>query len=112
MLSNREAKIYAIITTGGKQYKVEENLDLVVDRITGKEGDKVNISDVNLFSDGKKVKIGNPSVKNAEVEATIKKQLRGDKVISFKYKPKKRYRRKRGHRQDLTLLHFDKISMK
>ena len=83
-------KIYAIITSGGKQYKAEENKNIIVDRIEGKEGAKVTITDVNLISDGGKVKIGKPLVSNAEVKATIKKQIKGDKVIAFKYKPKKR----------------------
>jgi large subunit ribosomal protein L21 len=105
-------KIYAIITSGGKQYKVEENKDIVVERIEGKEGDKITLSEVNLISDGDNLEIGNPLVSKAAVKATIKKQIKGDKVIAFKYKPKKRYRRKVGHRQLLTILHLDKISLK
>lgn len=108
----RRIKIYAVITSGGKQYRVEENRDIVVERIEGKEGDKVKIDQVNLISDGKKVEVGSPVLKNAHVEATIKKQFKGDKVIAFKYKPKKRYRRKIGHRSLLTLLHPLKISSK
>jgi len=104
-------KIYAIITSGGKQYKVEENKDIVMERIEGKEGDKVTLSEVNLISDGDNIEIGNPLVSKAAVKATIKKQIKGDKVIAFKYKPKKRYRRKVGHRQLLTILHLDKISL-
>jgi large subunit ribosomal protein L21 len=65
-----------------------------------------------VLSDGKDVKVGTPFVKSASVEATIKKQFKGDKVIAFKYKPKKRYRRKIGHRHQLTLLHPDKIKTK
>ena len=105
-------KIYAIITSGGKQYKVEENKDMVVERIEGKEGDKITLSDVNLFCNGDKIEVGKPLLKKAEVLATIKKQIKGDKVIAFKYKPKKRYRRKVGHRQLLTILHLDKINVK
>lgn len=67
---------------------------------------------MNLFSDGKKVEIGKPTLDKVVVEATIKKQFKGDKVIAFKYKAKKRYRRKIGSRPLLTLLHTDKISMK
>jgi large subunit ribosomal protein L21 len=105
-------RIYAIITSGGKQYKIEENKDIVVERIEGKEGDKVTLSEVNLISDGDKIEIGSPVLPKAAVKATIKKQIKGDKVIAFKYKPKKRYRRKVGHRQLLTILHLDKISIK
>ncbi len=106
---HREAIIYAIITTGGKQYKIEENKDIVVGRIEGKEGDKVTIDQINLLSNEGKVKIGAPGVKNVKVEATIKEQIKGDKVIAFKHKAKKRYNRKVGHRQLLTVLHLDKI---
>jgi len=103
---------FTIITSGGKQYKVEENKNIVVERIEGKEGDKITLKDVNLISDGNKIEIGKPILSKAEVKATIMKQIKGDKVIAFKYKPKKRYRRKVGHRQLLTILHLDKINMK
>ena len=72
----------------------------------------MQLTEVNLVSDGQKVDIGAPKLKKAIVEATIKKQIKGDKVIAFKYKSKKRYRRKVGHRQLLTILHLDKINMK
>ncbi len=107
-----EAKIYAVITSGGKQYKVEENKDIVVERIEGKEGDKIKLADINLLSDGSKVEVGSPKLSEVIVEATIKKQFKGDKVIAFKFKEKKRYRKKVGHRQLLTLLHLDKIRVK
>ncbi len=83
-----------------------------MERIEGKEGDEVTLSEVNLISDGDKIEIGNPLISKAAVNATIKKQIKGDKVIAFKYKPKKRYRRKVGHRQLLTILHLDRISLK
>lgn len=83
-----------------------------MDRIEGKEGDKVTLSSVNLISDGKKIEVGKPILDNVVVEGTIKKQIKGDKVVAFKYKPKKRYRRKVGHRQLLTILHLDRISIK
>ncbi|HAX18249.1 MAG TPA: 50S ribosomal protein L21 [Actinobacteria bacterium] len=104
--------MYAIITSGGKQYKVTENSNIVMERIEGNEGDKIKITDVNLFRDGDKIEIGNPSLSDVIVEGTIKKQFRGDKVIAYKYKSKKRYHRKVGHRQNLTLLSLDKISVK
>lgn len=111
-MNTKEAKIYAIITSGGKQYKIEENQDIVVDYIQGKEGDKISIKDVNLISDGKKVQVGNPLVSSAQVEATIKEHIRADKVIAFKMKAKKRYKRKIGHRQSLTVIHTEKIKVK
>jgi len=105
----KEAKIYAIVTTGGKQYKVEEKIDITVDRIEGKEGDKIILDQIKLISDEGKFSIGLPEIKDAKVEATIKEQIKGDKVIAFKHKAKKRYHRKVGHRQLLTVLHLDKI---
>lgn len=108
----RRPKIYAVITSGGKQYKVEEDKNIVIERIEGKEGDKIKLSSVNLFSDGKKVEVGKPALDKVAVEATIMKQFKGDKVVAFKYKPKKRHRRKVGSRPLLTLLHTDKISLK
>ncbi|MCX6346977.1 MAG: 50S ribosomal protein L21, partial [Actinobacteria bacterium] len=105
-------KIYAIITSGGRQYKIEENTNIVIDRIDGIEGDKVKITDVNFLSDGDRVEIGKPVLDYVEVEGTIKKQFRGDKVIAYKYKAKKRYHRKVGHRQNLTLLSLEKITVK
>jgi len=105
----KEANIYAIVTTGGKQYKVEEEKNITVDRIEGKEGDKIVLDQVKLISNEGKFSIGSPGVKDASVEATIKEQIKGDKVIAFKHKAKKRYHRKVGHRQLLTVLHLDKI---
>ena len=105
----KEAKIYAIITTGGKQYKIEEKKNIIVDRIDGKKGDKITLSQVNLFSDKGKIKVGSPTVKDVKVEATIKEQIKGDKVIAYKHKAKKRYHRKVGHRQPLTILQPTKI---
>lgn len=109
MVLYKEAKIYAIVTTGGKQYKVEEDKDIIVDRIEGKKGDKVTLDQVSLFSNKGKVSIGSPAVKNVKVEATIKEQIKGDKIIAYKHKAKKRYHRKVGHRQLLTVLHLNKI---
>ena len=80
-----------------------------MDRIEGEKGDKVTLDQVSLFSDEGKATIGFPGVKNIKVEATIKEQIKGDKVIAYKHKPKKRYHRKVGHRQLLTVLHLDKI---
>ncbi|MHB1347401.1 MAG: 50S ribosomal protein L21 [Candidatus Humimicrobiaceae bacterium] len=100
------------MTSGGRQYKIQENTNIVIDRIDGIEGDKVKLKNVNFLSDGDKVEIGTPVLDNVEVEGTIKKQFRGDKVIAYKYKAKKRYHRKVGHRQNLTLLSLEKITVK
>jgi large subunit ribosomal protein L21 len=94
----------AIIKTGGKQYKVNTGDKLKIEKIEGKEGDKVKFDEVLLVADekGKDVKIGTPKVKDAKVEAKILKQARAKKVTVIKYKAKIRYRRKLGHRQHYT----------
>ncbi len=84
----------------------------MVDYLEGKKGDKISIEEVNLISDGDKIKVGKPLLGNAKVSVTIKDQIRADKVIAFKMKAKKRYRRKIGHRQPLTVLHTEKIEIK
>lgn len=95
--------MYAIVTTGGKQYKVCENDVINVEKLDAKVGDKVNL-DVMMLVDGDKVTNGNPIVKGAEVVAEVIEQGKEDKVVIFKYKAKKNYRRKQGHRQPFTAL--------
>jgi len=91
----------AIIKTGGKQYIVKPGDKLKVEKLEEKEGAKISFSDVLLVEKNKKVEIGTPLVK-AEVQAKVVSQGKGDKVIVFKYKAKKRYSRKIGHRQPYT----------
>jgi large subunit ribosomal protein L21 len=86
-------------------------MNIVVEKVKGNEGDKIKITEVNLVNDGNKVLIGSPLLDNVVVEGTIKKHFKGDKVIAYKYKPKKGYHRKVGHRQQLTLLSLEKISI-
>ena len=95
--------MYAIVTTGGKQYKVCENDIINVEKLDAKVGDKINL-DVLMLVDGDKVTNGNPLVKGAEVVAEVVEQGKEDKVVVFKYKAKKNYRRKQGHRQPFTAL--------
>ncbi len=95
--------MYAIVTTGGKQYKVCENDVINVEKLDAKIGDKVNL-DVLMLVDGDKVTNGNPIVKTAEVLGEVVSQGKEDKVVVFKYKAKKNYRRKQGHRQPFTAL--------
>ena len=102
-------KIYAIIETGGKQYKVSEGQTIDVERIDVADGGTVELDRVLMVANGEKVAVGNPVVEGAKVTATSKENGRGDKVIVFKYKPKVRYRRKTGHRQLFTRLLIDKI---
>ena len=95
--------MYAIITTGGKQYKVSQDDIINVEKLDAKVGDKINL-DVMMLVDGEKVTNGNPLVKNAEVVAEVLEHGKEDKVVVFKYKAKKNYRRKQGHRQPFTAL--------
>jgi large subunit ribosomal protein L21 len=92
----------AVIKTGGKQYLVKPGDKLKVEKINQKEGEEVIFSDVLLVEKNKKIEIGTPIVKDTKVEAKILSQGKGDKIIVFKYKAKKRYSRKIGHRQPYT----------
>lgn len=93
---------YAVIETGGKQYKVEEGTSLLVDRLDAKEGDKVSLRPV--FFRGDAVLAGGKELDKVKVEAKVAEHLRGPKVKVFKYKAKKGYRRRAGHRSELTRL--------
>ncbi len=95
--------MYAIIETGGKQYKVAENDTIMVEKLDNQVGEKVNLN-VLMLVDGDKVVNGNPYVKNAEVVAEVVEHGKGDKIVVFKYKAKKNVRRKQGHRQPYTAL--------
>lgn len=95
--------MYAIVQTGGKQYKVAQDEIINVEKLDVKVGEKVNL-DVLMLVDGEKVVNGNPFVKNAEVVAEVVEQGKSDKVLVFKYKAKKNERKKQGHRQPYTAL--------
>ena len=105
----RRFEIYAIIETGGKQYRVTPGQTLDVERLEVAEGKTVELDKVLLIGDGDKVSVGTPSVEGAKVVATSQGEGKGKKVIVFKYKPKVRYRKKTGHRQFFTRLLIDKI---
>jgi large subunit ribosomal protein L21 len=100
---------YAVIETGGKQYKVEKGSSLLVDRLSAKEGDKVALRPV-MFRD-KEVVAGGKELEKVKVEATVSEHLRGPKIKVFKYKAKKGYRRRAGHRSELTKLEVTEISL-
>jgi large subunit ribosomal protein L21 len=95
---------YAILRTGGKQYRVRPGDTLMVEKIVGAVGDTVTISDVLLTAIGGNIAVGTPTVPNVSIVAEISEQGKGEKLNIFKYKAKTRYRRKRGHRQQLTTL--------
>jgi large subunit ribosomal protein L21 len=101
--------MYAVIETGGKQYRVEVGTELEVELLDVTPGDTVNLERVLLIADGDDASIGRPLVANAAVSAEVLRQDRGDKVISFKYRPKARRRVKKGHRQELTVLRISDI---
>jgi large subunit ribosomal protein L21 len=101
--------MYAVIKTGGKQYKVEEGTVLQVEKLEQNEGDKIEFNDILMYSDGENVTLGNPLVENAVVKAEIIKQAKDKKVLVFKYKRRKGYRRMRGHRQHFTEIKINSI---
>jgi len=100
---------YAVIETGGKQYKVEKGTSLLVDRLSAKEGDKVSLRPV-LFRD-KEVVAGAKELEKVKVEAKVAEHLRGPKIKVFKYKAKKGYRRRAGHRSELTKLEVTEVKL-
>ena len=105
--------MFAIIKTGGKQYKIKENDTILVEKIKNKKGDKIDIKDVLLLSnDEKNIKIGTPILKGISVKAEILEQKKNKKVTVFKKKRRKNYRKKNGHRQELTVLKILKIGSK
>ena len=101
---------YAIVEDGGKQYKAVEGGTIDVDRFSAEIGEQVDLERVLLFSDGEDVSVGKPIVSGATVQATVVEQVKGPKIVVFKYKPRQRYRVKSGHRQKYTRLRIDKIS--
>lgn len=102
--------VYAVIKTGGKQFKVSEGDVLKVEKLNLEAGETVTFDEVLLVNDGNgNLKIGNPIVQNAKVMAEVIEQGKGKKIIVFKYKRRKNYRRKQGHRQPYTKIKITKI---
>jgi large subunit ribosomal protein L21 len=102
--------MYAIIETGGKQYKVAEGDSVFVEKLEGNEGDNVTLDRVlGVFKDGN-FTFGTPLLDGATVEAKVEKQGKSKKITVFKYKPKKAYKKKQGHRQPYTRLLIEKIN--
>ncbi|HBX69888.1 MAG TPA: 50S ribosomal protein L21 [Chloroflexi bacterium] len=104
--------MYAIVESGGKQYKAVPGTTIEVDRLLIEEGAEINLDRVLLVSDGEEVQVGTPTVDGTTVKATVVEHFKGRKIIVFKYKAKERYRRKQGHRQQYTRLQIDEISVK
>lgn len=103
---------YAIFEDGGKQYKAVEGSTIDVDRYQADVGDQIDLERVLLITDGEQTTVGTPYVKGAKVEATVVSQVKGKKIVVFKYKPRVRYRVKSGHRQKYTRLKIDSIVTK
>ena len=101
--------MYAVVKTGGKQYRVSPGDSIDVERLPNEVGEQIALDEVLLVANGSGAKIGQPLVKGATVKATVIRQARGRKVVVFKHKPRNRYRRKRGHRQYFTRLRIDEI---
>ncbi len=101
--------MYAVIKTGGKQYQVSEGDVIQVDLMKGQPGDTVEIDDVLMLKTDSDVKVGTPVVPGAKVSATIVDHVKGKKIIVFKFKRRKDYRRKLGHRQKYTKLRIESI---
>ena len=102
--------MYALVKTGGKQYRVSKDDTILVERIVAEEGAEVILNDIVMIGDGDKVTIGMPRVDGAAVSATVLRQTRGPKIVIFRRKRRKNHRRTQGHRQDLTLLKINDIA--
>ena len=101
--------MYAIIKTGGKQYKVAEGSEVIVEKLDAAEGDKVTFEEVLALGEGSELKIGRPFVKGAKVTASVVKNGKGPKIRILKYRHKTNYRRRQGHRQPFTKVKIEKI---
>ena len=100
---------YAIVESGGKQYKAVEGETIEVDRLADEEGTEIELERVLMLVDGDNYTVGTPEVDGIKVKATVAEHFKGKKIIVFKYHPKKRYRLKKGHRQQYTRLTIEKI---
>ena len=110
VFSQEVAAVYAVIRSGGKQYRVAEGEVVRLEKL-GVESGQVEFKDVLLVSTGEQTFIGKPVVEGATVTGTVEGEGQADKVLVFKYKAKKQYRRTRGHRQAFAQVHIDKISV-
>jgi large subunit ribosomal protein L21 len=101
--------MYAIVKTGGKQYKAAKDEVILVEKLDGDPGQGVELRDVLMVCDGEKTKVGSPFVKGARVRGEIVRQAKGPKIEAFNYKPKKNQRKRWGHRQSLTYVKITEI---
>ena len=101
---------YAIVEDGGKQYKAVEGGTIDVDHFAAEIGEQVDLERVLFYSDGEDVIVGKPLVEDVKVQAAVVEQVKGPKIVVFKYKPRNRYRVKTGHRQKYTRLQIEEIA--
>jgi large subunit ribosomal protein L21 len=101
--------VYAIVESGGRQYRAEEGLSFSVEKLPYEVGDVIELDNVLLLATDGGVQVGQPTVSGASVKATVVDQYRGKKIFVWKYRPKQRYRNRRGHRQSYTKLRIDEI---
>ena len=101
--------MYVVVETSGKQYKVSAGEIIDVDKLPFEVGEKVELDRVLLVADGEEVRVGQPTIEGAKVLATVTDHVKGPKIIVFKYRPRERYRLKKGHRQAYTRLMIDEI---
>ena len=101
--------MYAVVNTGGKQYKVQKGETLRIEKIPGEVGSSVAFDKVLMVADGENIRVGQPILENVVVQAQIVEQDKAKKILIFKYKRRKRYRRKNGHRQPFTAIRIDGI---
>jgi large subunit ribosomal protein L21 len=103
--------VYAVLKSGARQYRAEVGETILVDRLSAEVGQQLEMDKVLLIADGERVEVGRPTIEGAKVLATVVAQEKGPKIRIFKYHPRKRYRRRAGHRQRYTRLRVDKIVM-
>ena len=103
--------MYAVVRSGGKQYRVSPGQTIRLEKVAGEVGAKVELGDVLLVENEGNIQIGSPLVANVKVEATVVENDRAKKILVFKKKRKKQYRRTAGHRQDFTAVRIDKITL-
>ena len=101
--------MYAVVKTGGKQYRVSKDDVIIVEKLSADAGAAIELDEVLILDNGKETVVGKPLVDGARVAATVLDQTRGEKIIVFKKKRRKDYKRKKGHRQDLTVLRITEI---
>ena len=101
--------MYAVIKTGGKQYKVSSGYEFKVEKLNGEEGETIAFDNVLLIADGEDVSAGKPYLDNARVQGRIVRHGKNRKIVVFKYKRRKGYKKNRGHRQSYTLVRIENI---